>query len=106
MAKATRLKIDGSLRAVKPGKKVRSDLFDILIYPNKGKTGFAVTVSTQISKKATRRNRTRRLVAAAISSLAADLDGYNLIFRIKKDLSEFKSDQVRDEILKVLSKRQ
>lgn len=77
------------------GRRQRFDFFDLVIKPNKEKgPRFAIIVPSKAIKKAVARNRTRRLIFKALENLLGQIDNIDLLVIVKKDLGQFRSQEV------------
>lgn len=89
-------------RLMKQGGKIKGDLFDIYYQKGTGEK-FVFVVPKRVSKKATRRNRIRRLLSEAV---AANFTKFKKDRRVavlvKKDFADWKSYQVEKELMEKL----
>jgi ribonuclease P protein component len=77
------------------GKRERFDFFDLVIRPNEGKRPrLAALIPSKVIKKAVARNRARRLIFKAFENLLGQIDNIDLLVIVKKDLGQFKSQEV------------
>jgi len=68
------------------GRRFYSPFFTVVYLPERETNSqFAFVISRRVSKKATARNRTRRLIAGSVRELLAGLrKGYWVVFLVKK----------------------
>lgn len=84
-------------------KVVRSSLFTLKINEEKdGKVKFSV--SKKVDKRATRRNRIRRLFKASIQNLLGDIRSNNFLFIIKKEALSQNQQEIESQIKSVFKK--
>lgn len=88
------------------GKRAQSDCFGLLFLPNQlSVSRFGFVVSTKLSKKATRRNRVKRLLREAVRSCLPDVaPGVDVVFLGKKGLMDKDFLQIQDEVKQALHK--
>lgn len=91
---------------LKTGRRFHADIATIVVTKNSEPASrFAVSVSTRLSKKATARNRTKRLLREALfTNLSAIQPGYDGIVFAKKLLLEEKLQDILSEIHELLKK--
>lgn len=91
-------------RAYRSKKRFSSPFLSTYVVPRRGEGGLRVGISA--SKKmgcAVERNRARRIVKAAVSSVTGDADGcFDLVFVCRKDCLALKSTALEPVIRKHL----
>jgi ribonuclease P protein component len=90
-------------RLRKEGKLFQGKLFSLLISHSKRQPSrFAFIVSTKIHKKATKRNRAKRLLREAVRSLLPKIKpGFDGVFLAKKAIIDNKLIEVKKETEKI-----
>lgn len=94
-------------RIKKEGKLYQSSLFGLIVLarPESKNSRFCFIVSLKVARRATRRNRTKRLFAEAIKSWLAKISpGFDLIFLGKKAIIDRELVQIKEEMGKALAK--
>lgn len=95
-------------RLKKEGKQVNGPLFGILVLAqedSKSPSRFGFIVSKHLSKKATKRNRARRLLMEAIRKFLPQIKpGHDILFLGKKTLLEKSLVEVGKETKKILKR--
>jgi ribonuclease P protein component len=88
------------------GKRIIDELFQIIVQKNEEDVNrFAYIISTKIDKRATRRNRMKRLISESIYHLLPRLCGHNdYIFVARKDFSETLQQDVEVTLSTILEK--
>lgn len=107
LPKQHRLPLRIELRRVKKeGRLFQGKLFGLLLAPSpKAQTRFAFIISTKVHKKAVKRNRAKRLLAAALRELLPQMkSGSDGVFLAKKSLVEADFKQIKQEVILLLKK--
>lgn len=90
------------------GKRFHSPLATLLVGKGSDVSSpprFAVVVTKKLDKRATRRNRTRRLFHEVIRQLLPNINqGFNCVIYAKKILWEEKAEDIKPEIKHLLKK--
>jgi len=87
------------------GKRFSFGFFDFVVNSNQAeRPRFAVIISKKVAKKATARNRARRLIMKALENLCNKVDNSDLLIIVKKDLSQFSSQEVASFLKEALTK--
>lgn len=93
-------------RLQQTGRRFQSSLLTLLVTnrdDNAGPTRFALVVSKKLDKRATKRNRTKRLLREALRMLLPQFQpGYDVVVYAKKILWEEKVSDIRSEVEKLL----
>lgn len=86
LTKQYRLPRKGIDQVKNNGHRFYSPFFTVVYLPEQETNSqFAFVISKKVSKKATVRNRTRRLIAGSVRELLTDLEkGYWVVFLVKK----------------------
>ena len=87
------------------GKRTGTPLLQFIIRQNTVKISrFAVVVPARIDKRATVRNRSKRLVREAIRRLLSEVaDGWDVVVVVRKDLSGMKQAYVLEQLRSILA---
>ena len=65
----------------------------------------AVVVSKKTEKKATKRNKVKRIVREAVKEIYLNLsDGYDIILNVKKEALEASKEDIKKDLLETLKK--
>lgn len=108
LPKENRLTDDYDFRRVKRlGKNHHCPLFSLTVAPRKtrGPSRFGFVVSTKIDKRATVRNRIKRLLREVVrANLTKIPDGFDLVFVVRPKIVGKNYEEVRFEVDKILSK--
>ena len=91
----------------KEGKLYQSPLFGILVFKKDDQTTsrFSFIISTKISKKATERNRAKRVLSEAVRGLLPKVKpGFDAVFLGKKSLIGKNKKEIETEIEMVFRK--
>lgn len=95
-------------RLQQTGRRFQSSLLTLLVAnrdDNSEPTRFAVVVSKKLDKRATRRNRTKRLLREALRMLLPQfLPGYDVVMYAKKIFWEEKVSDIWSEVEKLLKR--
>lgn len=89
------------------GKVYQSESFGVLVYKrnDKKESRLGYVVSTKISKKATERNRTKRLLKKATETYLKRINpGFNILFLAKKNILVKNLKSLEKEIEEVFRK--
>lgn len=94
------------LKVLKKGGKSQNQLASIFVLSSKEKiTKFAFLVPIRLSKKAVKRNKTRRLLIETVSKNYEKIrDNLSVILMAKKIFEKEKLQDVEPEIIKLLEK--
>lgn len=108
LPKENRLTDDYDFRRVKRlGKTYHCPLFKLSVAQKKvsGSPRFGFVISTKIDKRATVRNRIKRLLREAVrANLAKVPDGFDLVFIVRPKIVGKSYEEVRLEVDQILSK--
>ena len=107
LPKQYRLPLRTELKRIKKeGKLFQGKLFGLLIaHSGEARSRFAFIISTKIHKKAVKRNRAKRLLAAALIEFLPRLEsGFDGVFLAKKPLIEANFTQIKQEVSLLLKK--
>lgn len=108
LPKENRLTDDYDFRRVKRlGKIYHSPIFSLTVAPRKisGPSRFGFVISTKIDKRATVRNRIKRLLREAVrKQLEKTPNGFDLVFVVRPRIVGKSYEEVGAEVDKVLSK--
>ncbi|HCM82917.1 MAG: Ribonuclease P protein component [Candidatus Gottesmanbacteria bacterium GW2011_GWB1_44_11c] len=90
--KPNRLPSEAFTRVFRTGKRIHGEIFGVIAAPNSQPLSrFAVWVGVKIDKRATKRNRMKRLVREAVRHLLPTIKpGFDCIIIAKKNFSEKK----------------
>lgn len=91
----------------KKGKLFQFPLFGGLVLPQKEKNNsrFAFVVSSKISKKATERNRAKRLLSEAVRSFLPKIkSGFDVVFFAKKLIVGKEFVEIKNEVERIFKK--
>lgn len=95
-------------RVKKRGVLVQGKLFSLLVsrqFKKAQPSRFGFIISTKIHKKAVKRNRARRLLSEAISSLFPEMkDDFDAVFLAKKKIIEANSKEIKKEVKRLFNK--
>lgn len=94
-------------RAYQKGKRASSPFFNVSIAPNRTRiTRVGVVVGKKFSKKATERNRAKRIFREAVRAVYGDIrSGLDVVIFVKKTNSaEPKQEAIKAELKKALEK--
>jgi ribonuclease P protein component len=88
------------------GKRIHDASFQLILLKNDiDVSRFAVLVPVRIDKRATIRNRMRRIVREAIRHLVPEVaGGWDVVVMVKKDLSVVKQTQVLEQLHSILAR--
>lgn len=88
----------------KKGRIYHFPIFGVLVLKTESKTKeFGLVISKKISKKAVERNKVKRLLAEAIRrNLNKINEGYRMVFLVKPTILGKKSEEIEEEIIKLL----
>lgn len=91
-------------RVKKEGQKFQSRLFGVLIYQtNSGFTRFGFIISTKLSKRATRRNKVKRLLREAVRKFLPRIKpGLDIVFLGKREILFKSLEEITWEVEKIL----
>lgn len=95
------------VRVQEEGKLFQGRLFSLLVAKNEGfkPSRFGFIISTKIHKRATKRNRARRLLVEAIRNLLPKIKpGFDCVFLAKKAIVGKKLTEIKKETKKLLCK--
>lgn len=111
LPKANRLTSDYDFRRVRrQGRKIKTSLFDLYYLPRGGPSSLAVSrfgfvVSLKLDKRATRRNRLRRIFREEVRSLLPKIKkGFDCAFWVRKRSLEVEPEEVRRAVREALKK--
>ena len=106
LPKSQRLNLKKDFKRVASGKKIDTYLFKLFIKQNQDqRTKVGIAVSGKVFKKATDRNRAKRLISFAFESLYSQLPtGISIMALPKKGIVEVKSTIVLAELKEVLKR--
>lgn len=92
--------------ATKTGKILQSSLFGVaFVVKEVGPTRFGIVVSTKISKKASERNKVKRLLRDTIRErLSRASPGFDVVFLVKKKILVAKRETIEKETEGLLQK--
>ena len=76
------------------GMHIRSDIIELIYKKTTGVPRFAFIVSTKIDKRATRRNRMRRVMSESVRHLLAKIGALDGIFIAKKNFAALPQTEV------------
>ena len=86
-------------------KKYNSALFSVRVSDNKDNAvKFGFIVSKKIDKRAVVRNRTKRVLRAAVETFIPELTGKDIIIIAKKSLIFSEKEAVEEELRSILKK--
>ena len=87
------------------GKRTGTPLLQFIIFRNTDTVSrFAVVVPARIDKRATVRNRSKRLVREAIRRLLPEVaGGWDVVVVVKRDLSAMKQSQALEQLKAILA---
>jgi ribonuclease P protein component len=91
----------------KTGRTTQTKELFIVVNPkeNKAPTKFAVIVPKKLDKRAVRRNRTRRLIAAAVHGLLSKVkDGHDVMIMARRVFYEDKLEDVLPVVREIFEK--
>ncbi|OGG29916.1 ribonuclease P protein component [Candidatus Gottesmanbacteria bacterium RIFCSPLOWO2_01_FULL_46_9] len=93
------------------GKRIPGELFQLIIAPNSSvdsgnlRSRFAFIVSTKVDKRATHRNRIRRLLSESVRLRMESIKpGYDCVFIAKKPFGDVGIGEVEKMVVEMLSK--
>lgn len=88
------------------GQMLQSSSFGIVFLKrNMGSTRFGFIVSTKISKRATARNRVKRVLKEAIRNLLPKIkEGFDVVFLVKRAILEKGGEEIKNEVGRTLSR--
>jgi len=104
MPRINRLPSSEISRVMRYGKRIPGDFFQIIEQKNEVDVSrFAIIVSTKIDKRATRRNRMRRLLSESIRHLLPRLTiSLDRIVIVRKDFSTLREPEVEKMVAHAL----
>jgi len=104
--KLNRLPHEAFTRVFQTGKRLKDENFKIVFVPNNLKIcHFAVQVGVKIDKRATQRNRMKRLIREAIRKLLPDIkNGFDIVIIAQKNFSEKKEQEIEAVLLDLFRK--
>jgi len=89
-------------RVKKKGILVQGKLFSLLVSRQSKKSQpsrFGFIISTKIHKKAVKRNRAKRLLSEAVTSLFPEMkNGFDTVFLAKKKIIEANPEEIKKEV--------
>ncbi len=96
LPKSYRLPSSDITRVIHKGRLVSGRNFQIILHKtNRPTSRFAVVISTRIDKRATKRNRAKRLIHESIQHLMPTITGgWDIIFRLTSILPSMKQPEV------------
>lgn len=105
LSKDKRLNLKKDFKWVASGQKIESPLFKLFIKEGSNtKARVGIAVSGQVFKKASERNRSRRLISKGFEVLYTKLpENINIIALPKVRVVEVKSNDVAKELEKILT---
>jgi len=88
------------------GKRLKEENFLLVFVPNNLKIcRFAVRVGVKIDKRATQRNRMKRLIREAIRKLLPDMkNGFDIVIIAQKNFSEKKEKEIEHSLKEILGR--
>ena len=105
-SKSNRLPHNVFTRVFRAGKRIQCEDLLLIVSPNSQSVSrFAVQVGVKIDKRATRRNRMKRLIREAIRHLLPSLkSGFDCIVIANSNLSEYKQQDVEKMLIELYSR--
>ena len=108
LAKTNRLRDKSTISFLfRKGKRIKGTFFSLIYFPN-NKSSFqtVVLIAKKVAKKATRRNRLKRLIVQSIREIDQQekLPKVNFIVRILSDPGEMDYTQVKENLAPCLKK--
>lgn len=93
-------------RVKKQGKKLQGRLFGVLVLEKKeGPSRFGFIFSTKLSKKATARNRAKRVLREAVRIILPRIKpGYDILFLGKQESLHQSFDEAKKEVEEIFKK--
>ncbi|PJE67443.1 ribonuclease P protein component [Candidatus Shapirobacteria bacterium CG10_big_fil_rev_8_21_14_0_10_40_9] len=93
-------------KAKKEGERLQGRFFGVLILKTKNNfSRFGFIFSTKLTKKATQRNRTKRLFREGVQKISPKIQpGYDIIFLGKKDSLKKSFFEVSQEVERIFKK--
>lgn len=94
LSPAYRLPKEEISQILRRGTHVRSDMVELIYRKTSGVPRFAFIVSTKIDKRATARNRMRRVLSESVRHLMATIQPVDGIFIAKKNFADLLQTEV------------
>lgn len=110
LSKKERINRQNFKKVTLKSKKLEGDGLSARIHylSNDQKPRFSAIISSKILSKAVLRNRQKRRIYSAISSLKKEIKalnkGFLMAIYLKKEAKDMKTAQIKDEIVKILKK--
>ncbi len=104
LSKVNRLSAPRISHVLRYGARVGNQLFQLSTEKGEVASRFSFIVSTKIDKRATRRNRIRRLLSESVRHQLPNIKGLDCVFVVRKNFSDAKQAEVEKMVMELFQK--